>query len=142
LSARELLDLEAEALFTYAPNRRLLKVNEPWDGTAAAPRVFLGRTVDGNLLCRYRHDLSGALVDALETLARDEVPAVEIEETPRHAEEYLRLLPGVCCSLVVLDSGLIPLYRGIVITGPHSSQTAERFPEEGSGKARGTAAGD
>jgi hypothetical protein len=94
VSARELLDLEAGALFTCDLNRRLLKVNEPWDGTAAAPRFFLGRTVDGNLLCRCRYDLSGALVDALEALARDEVPAVEIDETPRHAEEYLRLLPG------------------------------------------------
>jgi hypothetical protein len=67
-------------------------LNEPWDGTVPAPRFFLGRTIDGKILCRYGHDLSGGLVEQLESLSADENPAIDVTEKPKHFDEYLKIL--------------------------------------------------
>jgi RimJ/RimL family protein N-acetyltransferase len=57
--------LHVEALFTHDGNGRMCTVNEPRG--APAPRFFLGRTAVGSLW-RFRHDLDGDVVEALEAL--------------------------------------------------------------------------
>lgn len=65
-SDRELMAAHALALFTHDDGARLLTVNEP-SGGAPAPRLFLGRTRQGNLW-RFRSDLPDVLVRELEAL--------------------------------------------------------------------------
>lgn len=91
LTDKELMDIHVRALFTHDGRSRLLSVNEPWGGGAPAPRLFLGRTREGNLW-RFRSDLPAALTDELEALCADEPAGAEPDSPPRHAEEYARLL--------------------------------------------------
>jgi len=88
-----------EAAFTHDRNSRLLTINEPWDGTVPAPRFFLGRTIDGKIVKRYRRDMADTVIGQLDALARDEKPALHFEEPPRHQREYLDLLAGETFSM-------------------------------------------
>ena len=88
----ELMTLHLKAAFTCDGNSRLLTVNEPWDGTVPAPRFFLGRTIDGCIIRKYRYDLDDALTEKLETLSGDEIKAAHFTEPPKHREKYLELL--------------------------------------------------
>ncbi|HJR33851.1 MAG TPA: GNAT family N-acetyltransferase [Gemmatimonadales bacterium] len=81
--------IHVEALFTRDSAGRLLRVNEP-DGNPA-PRFFLGRTPEGNEW-RFRADLPGHLVAALETACRDENPGPELLVPPYGAKRYEALL--------------------------------------------------
>lgn len=87
---RELMAAHVRALFTHDARSRLLRVNEPGGG-GPAPRLFLGRTPRGNLR-RFRADLPEALVGELEALCVDEPVSGELSRSPRHAEDYVRLL--------------------------------------------------
>jgi hypothetical protein len=62
LSDRQLIEIQTNTLFTHDNAGRIVAVNEP-DG-AAAPRFFLGRTVEGNVW-RFRHDLPEHLIQQL-----------------------------------------------------------------------------
>lgn len=84
--------MHVRALFTHDARSRLLFVNEP-GGEVPAPRLFLGRTREGNLL-RLRADLPESLVVELEALCADEPVGQEFRREPRHAEAYVRLLAG------------------------------------------------
>jgi RimJ/RimL family protein N-acetyltransferase len=61
----ELMRLHVEALFTSDDRERLLKVNDLKQ--SFPPRLFLGRTSDGNL-GRFRHDVPGPIMEALRSL--------------------------------------------------------------------------
>jgi hypothetical protein len=89
LTETELMAIHIQALFTQEALSRLLTVNEPGGG-APAPRMFLGRTLSGNLW-RFRADLPENLVRKLEALCSEEASGVE-PKTPRHLDEYVRLL--------------------------------------------------
>ncbi|MBV8860025.1 MAG: GNAT family N-acetyltransferase [Acidobacteria bacterium] len=104
---RELLNLHARALFTHDARGRLLSVNEPWPGAAAAPRLFFGRTRAGNLW-RLRADLPDALAAELEALCADEPKGAELVDVPRHADAYVRLL-GAHAPVRGIEAG--PAYR-------------------------------
>ena len=91
LDDRELLDAHARALFTHDERTRLLTVNEPGGGVAPAARMFFGRARACNLW-RFRADLPESLVEKLEALCADEPVGAGLDTTPRHAEEYARLL--------------------------------------------------
>jgi hypothetical protein len=94
LSPAKLMNLQVEAGYTHDGDSRLLTVNEPWDGTAPAPRFFLGRTIDGAVIRRYRFDLGSGLMEALEVPASDEIPAADFQEKPKHFGEYMEILKG------------------------------------------------
>lgn len=93
LTDTELMDIHVRALFTHDARSRLLCVNQPWGVGDPAPRLFLGRTREG-CLWRFRADLPAALTDELEALCADEPAGPESDASPRHAEEYARLLGG------------------------------------------------
>lgn len=96
----------ARALFTHDARSRLLTVNEPGGGPPA-PRLYLGRTLQGNLW-RFRADLPEDLVAELEALCRDEPAGGDLRSPPRHATRYARLL-GAHAPLRESESG--PAYR-------------------------------
>lgn len=90
LTDLELMDTHVRALFTNDIRSRLLLVNEP-GGKTPAPRLFLGRTREGNLW-RFRADLPQTLIEELEALCMDEPVDQEFLNKPRHFADYLRLL--------------------------------------------------
>ncbi|GAA3406999.1 kasugamycin N-acetyltransferase AAC(2')-IIb [Paenibacillus hodogayensis] len=91
-AALEWMNMHVEALFTQDHNMRLHTINEPWPGEAPAPRFFLGRTIDGSALCRFRYDVPEALAGSLETLCADEPILSDFPTRPKHFEAYLNLL--------------------------------------------------
>ena len=93
-TANELIELHAEALFKHDRNMRLRTINEPWPGEAPAPRFFLGRTIEGKAICRFRHDVPEVLVDQLEALCGDEPIVRDFRTKPKHFAAYMNLLQG------------------------------------------------
>jgi hypothetical protein len=76
--ALQLLELQLEVLFRLDARGRMTQLNQA--GTTPAPRVFLGRTSQGNLY-RTRADLPPALAEELEAIAAEE-PVVGDLRTP------------------------------------------------------------
>ncbi|MDF2961659.1 MAG: hypothetical protein K0S39_3394 [Paenibacillus sp.] len=93
-TAHELMKFHVEALFTHDLSMRLHTVNEPWPGEASAPRFFLGRTIEGSVLCRFRYDVPEMLVEQLERLCFDEPMMTDFQAKPKHFETYMNLLHG------------------------------------------------
>ena len=88
----ELMNIHVHTLFTHNNESRLLFVNEPDSAEMPAPRLFLGRTREGNAW-RFRDDLPGKLCEELDALCLNEPPvSSEVMEPPRHLETYVRLL--------------------------------------------------
>jgi RimJ/RimL family protein N-acetyltransferase len=87
---QELMTLHVQALFTHNEQSRLLCINEPGGG-GFAPRLFLGRTREGNVW-RFRADLPETLIEPLKELCVDEPVSQALNSKPRHVEDYLRLL--------------------------------------------------
>lgn len=88
----ELMNLHLRALFTRNADSRLLFVNEPDGAHSSAPRLFLGRTQEGNVWA-FRADLPENLIEELHALCADEPPlSNEYKEPPRHAARYKQLL--------------------------------------------------
>lgn len=83
-----------------------MRVNEPGGG-GPAPRLFLGRTPEGNLW-RFRADLPELLIQELEALCRDEAVGEELHRELRHWEEYVRLLET---HAPVREIGMGPAYQ-------------------------------
>lgn len=93
-TARELMEMHVEALYTRDPDMRLRTINEPWPGEAPASRFFLGRTIEGTTVRRYRHDVPESLVQQLEQLCADEPIVDDLRSKPKHFAEFMRLLQG------------------------------------------------
>jgi hypothetical protein len=89
-TVQELMDMHVRALFTHDARSRLLFVNETGSGVPA-PRLFFGRTRDGNLW-RFRADLPESLVGELEALCADEPVSTEFDSQPLHLDAYVHLL--------------------------------------------------
>lgn len=94
LTAHELMRFHVEALFTHDPNMLLRTINEPGPGEKPAPRFFLGRTIEGTTLCRFRDDVPKMLVEQLEGLCADEPIIKDFQTKPKHFEAYMNLLHG------------------------------------------------
>lgn len=92
----ELMEIHVSALFTHNAESRIVFVNEPESNeavtVATAPRLFLGRTREGNSW-RFRADLPDALCDELNALCADEPPLEgEFNSPPLHLEKIIHLL--------------------------------------------------
>lgn len=57
-TANKLMEYHVEALFVHDQHSRLLTINENLGPTVPAPAFFLGRTIDGKAVCRFRYDCS------------------------------------------------------------------------------------
>ena len=89
ISDLHLLEIQADALFTHDSRGRIGYVNEP-DGDRA-PRLFFGRTRDGNLW-RFRDDLPEEIVRQLDRLAADEPVRDDLRAEPRNLGALLEVL--------------------------------------------------
>jgi hypothetical protein len=85
VSDLEFIRIDAEALYRFNETGRIVGINEP-DGDRG-PRVFLGRTREGNIW-RFRDDLSDELVAELEAILEKE-PVVDDLEPPPLCQEAL-----------------------------------------------------
>ncbi|NBD24904.1 GNAT family N-acetyltransferase [Paenibacillus sp. T1] len=83
------MELQAEALYAHDSKGSLLTINEP--GGGPAPRMFLGRTIQGTTVCRFRHDVPDDLVRRLEALCAEDGRG-DLRSTPRHFDSYMYLL--------------------------------------------------
>lgn len=100
------MTIHVRALFTHDAHSRLLFVNEP-GGRDPAPRLFFGRTAEGNLW-RFRVDLPEFIIEELEALCMDEPVGKEFHSKPRHFEAYGRLLKT---HAPVQEVGMGPAYQ-------------------------------
>jgi GNAT acetyltransferase len=107
LSDLELMRIQARALFTHDEASRILFVNEPDNAVTPAPRLFLGRTPEGNIW-RFRAGLPEKLCEELNALCAEEPPASLAPGGPRHFEEFVRLLES---DAPVRDISSGPAYR-------------------------------
>ena len=82
-----LLEIQLETLFGVGDDGRLLAVNEP--GLPPAPRFFLGRTRNRNLV-RYRHDLPADLVRTLDSLVAAEPVGAALTGEPPATYDSIR----------------------------------------------------
>ena len=89
LSNKQLIEIQANTLFTHDSNGRLLRINE-LDGDVA-PRFFLGRTIAGNL-CRFRQDLPEAIVQQLTDLFEREPIPHDLHEPPLYLNAFKQVL--------------------------------------------------
>jgi len=71
------MEQQVVTLFRHDANGRLLAVNEP--GDHPAPRLFVGRTLEGNVW-RFRHDLSESLVSELGDVLAGEPVATDLHD--------------------------------------------------------------
>jgi len=111
----DLIQLQAEALFVYDENGKLLRINEP--GNDAPPaRFFLSRSKSGNLW-RTRCDVPAELAVKLEKLATAEPVVVDLSEPPRYAAEYAQTLAD---HAPVIDTWAGPAYY-IPSDQPHNA---------------------
>jgi hypothetical protein len=105
ISNFDLLQLQAETLFTHSPAGRIIENNRPMGGPAA--RLFLGRTREGNLW-RIRDDVPEDVAQRLEELAAAEPVRDDLEAPPVHLDAMLEALQGDPAP-EVMDTG--PAYR-------------------------------
>lgn len=83
----QLIDIQVSTLFACDADGRLRYIREPGYEESeldAAPRFFMGRTLQGNIW-RFRHDLPNALVRDLEPLCRTEPTTLNLAGQPENA---------------------------------------------------------
>lgn len=89
MSDLQLLQVQADALYTHDPHGRMRYVNEP--GGTSAPRFFFGRTREGHIW-RCRDDVAEGTVRELERLAADEPVRDDLRAEPRNLHGFLAAL--------------------------------------------------
>jgi RimJ/RimL family protein N-acetyltransferase len=104
-SDHQLIEIQANTLFTHDERGRVHTVNEP-DGKAA-PRFFMGRTKDGHVW-RFRDDLPEEVVSQLEALCATEPIPHDLRAPPVHLEAFKQALQAHA-PIQSVESG--PAYR-------------------------------
>ena len=82
VSDRELMKIQAEALFTRDDNGCLQHINEPTGAVEPAPRFFFGYTNEGSI-CRFRHDLPDTVIAQLKEVAAAEPLSTNSQKIPK-----------------------------------------------------------
>lgn len=85
LSAKELLKHHMDCLYTYA-NGRMVLVNEPWGSTQSAPRLMVGRTVQGELFWRLGQRADSVFTEQAEKLLSQGIFEASAYETQLRAQ--------------------------------------------------------
>jgi uncharacterized cysteine cluster protein YcgN (CxxCxxCC family) len=91
-----LLEMHIEALFTLNLQSKLVAINEPWDKTRAAPRLYLGKTFDGSMIYKFRYDVPLEIIKKLEEYLSEEISSGKNDEI-KYTNEYLKLLESENC---------------------------------------------
>jgi len=86
---RDVMRTHIEALFTHDARGDLVRVNEPNGG--AAPRFFLGRTMQGDVW-RFRHDVTSDMRAELEAAIRDDKRRGIAVDSPIDSAPYQEIL--------------------------------------------------
>jgi hypothetical protein len=90
-SQNKLLEMHIEALFTLNHQSKLVAINEPWDKTRAAPRMYLGKAFDGSIIYKFRYDVPPEIVKKLEEYLSEEILTGKNGEI-KYTNEYLKIL--------------------------------------------------
>jgi hypothetical protein len=85
----EMMRMHIESLFTFNDDLKLMNINEPWDTTKLAPKFIMGRTIKGETLYYFRHDIPDDIVSKVSELCLKEPSAQNANEKPRYLEQYL-----------------------------------------------------
>ncbi|MFE5321497.1 kasugamycin N-acetyltransferase AAC(2')-IIb [Paenibacillus sp. NPDC056579] len=124
-TAHELMELHTEAMFTHDQRMRIHEVNEPWPGSPPAPRFFLGRTIEGTTVCRFRHDVPDPLVERLNILCAGEPIVRDFHTKPKQFETYMELLQGEKFTMgpcFLIPDKIAPLVQVVSITRDNISE--------------------
>ena len=79
MNERDLMTLNADVCFTYNGEGRMLQTNEPVPSARrAAPRVFIGRTIQGTIL-RFGATVPGEIAHQIQTIVDQEPSATDLE---------------------------------------------------------------
>jgi GNAT acetyltransferase len=119
----DLMKIHVRALYVHDGQSRILSVND-WRG-GAAPRFFLGRTIQGNIW-RFRYDLPDQVCKDLASLCRQE-PA-SLSASPEFEADYIRLL-STHAPVNAKWSGPAYYFPGDI--GPHSQAVQLAADESG-----------
>jgi hypothetical protein len=108
----QLMDLHIRTCFTYDEHLRLVGVNEPGGTGSPAPRLFLGRTTDGNVW-RFGANVADDICRELDVLCSRE-PRLQATgpALPAHIDRYVELLGRVAGDPEV-ESGFAYHFRHI-----------------------------
>jgi hypothetical protein len=87
----KLLEMHIEALFILNSQSKLVAINEPWDKTKTAPRLYLGKTFDGSIIYKFRYDIPLEIIKKLEKYLLKEILLNE-DNKINHTDEYLKIL--------------------------------------------------
>jgi hypothetical protein len=108
MNDRDLMALRADTLFTYNDRGRMLLTNEPReDGRRPAPRLWLGRTVDGCVV-RFGAAVPDTLVGDLQAIIDDQPPAGDLHAPPVGLTAVRDALSG---HAPITEEGGGPAYR-------------------------------
>jgi hypothetical protein len=91
ISQNKLLEMHIEALFIMDSQLKLVSINEPWDKTRTAPRLYIGKTFDGSLIYKFRHDISLEITEQLGKYLSNE-PSLDKGYGIKYINEYLAIL--------------------------------------------------
>ena len=78
LTAGQLMKWHTRAMYTFNLSGRLLLVNEPWPNPPKVVRMFLTRSLDGDIFYRFRSDLTESLIGELTKWAVQELSLIHI----------------------------------------------------------------
>ena len=90
-SQKELLEIHVRALFTMDSDSKLVSINEPWDSTKIAPRFYIGKTLNGTIIYRFRYDIPEKIINLLENFINGE-NCENNDFSFKYLIEYLRIL--------------------------------------------------
>ena len=94
ISDRELMRFHVEAEFSHDAEAQLVRVNEPNGTGAAAPRFFLGKTLDG-VVVRFRHDVGNDVRRELKPAVAHDVQPESALDRPSDPAPYQAILSRV-----------------------------------------------
>lgn len=111
--ARDLLALQAAALFVLDADGRIVRLNSP--DTVAPPSLYMSGCADGWIV-RLRADVSAGVAAQVLALVAREPPVIAAGQWPKFTDDYRRLL-GV-------DAPLSPRQKGPIHLLPHATRSA------------------
>lgn len=122
LPAKELLKHHMDCLYTYE-NGRMTSVNEPWGSTQPAPRLIVGRTVQGELLYRLGQRADAGFAEQAEKLLSRGIFEASAYETQLHAQ----CVEQCCCfyyphsEVPPFDSQLLSVEDAALLSASYSA---------------------